>query len=152
MSLTHARAGAAVVTATAALALLTGCSSEPSCGDGYDSAEASISALLAAARSDEPNLACASLPKNSTTEQVAAEVDAYKEFAAKSETISVQEVDQMGRGYTFDVTVGDETRTVEVFSEIRGRWFWKKDVYIVGPQTYTIDEGADPTPSTTVDQ
>jgi|GEM_PF-5594021 len=57
----------------------------------------------------------------------------------------------MGRGYTFDVTVGDETRQFEVISETRGRWFWKSDVYLVSPQAYTIAQVGEPTPSTTAD-
>ncbi|WP_040594674.1 hypothetical protein [Timonella senegalensis] len=131
--------------------LLSGCSSAPSCGDGYEEPAEAILMLVTAARMDAPEWACASLPKGSSKEQVASEVASYSDFAALSDSTRAEEVDQMGRSHLLKVTVGDQSREVEVVSQSVGRWFWRKDVYHVVPTTYELESGSTPSPSTTVD-
>ncbi|WP_333812614.1 hypothetical protein [Timonella senegalensis] len=42
----------------------------------------------------------------------------------------------MGRGYIFEVSVGDQIREVQVVSEGVGRWIRRKDVYQVMPTAF----------------
>jgi len=132
---------ATVVGFTLLSSLASGCgSSGPRCGEGYDDPEAAVSALITAARLDTPDLACASLPSGSTSEQIAGGVASYSEFASGSESTTVTFADQGGRLYLYDATVADETIRFQVYSESRGRLFWRKDNFHVVPETYSVTE------------
>lgn len=124
---------AALVLALAASALIASCSQEVECGTGSDEPGRASLMLISAARDDSTRWACTAFEQDLTREELQQQIDYYKDFAQASNTAMAETVDQMGSGLTVKVTVADTEIEMEEYSTIKGRWFWKKNVYFASP-------------------
>lgn len=122
------------------LATATGCSSSTDCGQGADAPGIASSHVITGARLNDTSFTCVGFPEGTSSADLESENSYYAEFAEQGDTTLVAVADQAGRGYVIDVTVGGETIQMQEYSELRGRWFWKTDVYFASPVTF----GAEP--------